>query len=226
MNTDYKDLVDQMVSAIPRFWEADNTAAMFAYHHAKEKRHMRTEHSDQTSLILAGVQSCVLANQVLSITWGDPGDPQTQVTVACAKAVLKCWGIDLSPLHRAAPIKNDPPTPEPATLVWPPVDRTGLPLTPVLPDVYRENYYYTIGSVEIPHPRDASILDWSILAPSTRLVLHESYWNHESLVRRMRFSAPSIPGLAKFWLDHSQVKPGEEIPKVIESATQARNNDP
>ncbi len=171
--------------------------------------------------IVAGVRACMLAAEVLRMPWENVGHPDARLAVASAQSVLECWGIEIKtdPLPETAPA--EPPA---ATLVWPPVDRLGRPLSTVLPDVYRENYYHVREPVTVVDSTDAT--HGVVIYSEHRLVLHESYWNEESLQWRMRFSNASMPGLEKFWVDHCKVRVGDEIPKIIDASTQARSNDP
>lgn len=155
-------------------------------------------------LILAGVASCQLAQQVLSAKWGNPESDSAQLAIAAAKEVLKHWGLELQDYKPKAPTK------EPETLVWPPVDTLGRPRHTVLPDVYRENFYHvreqTIGTAidpttsMVPH-----------VLPEHILILRDAYWNEEKLQWRMRFHSDRWD--EDFWLDHCKVRVGDEIPR-------------
>ncbi len=223
MNSDLDDMIGSIAahSPIPSIWDSfpvPHTLGAYQTYLETKKNKMLTNNTD---LILKCTQSCVLACQVLRVKWADPHGPDARITVAAAEAVLKSYGIELTSVSEEASAE-DPPDPEVATLVWPPVDRLGRPLTTTLPDVYKENYYHVREPVVVTTPE---WLSGTPIAPNHALVLLESYWNEEALQWRMRFSNISVPG-DRFWLNHCQVKTGDEIPKVIDASTQARNNDP
>ena len=198
---------------LPSLWENpflhDSLGAFAAarsyYLNEQDDLTMHPSGSD-IKIILAGVASCQLAQQVLSTKWENPESVHAQSAVAAAKEVLKHWGLEMKE------IKTPPATkkPEPATLVWPPVDTMGRPKYTTLPDVYRENFYHvreqTIGTALNP----ATGMAPHVL-PEYILILRDAYWNEEKLQWRMRFHSDRWDD--DIWLDHCKVLVGDEIPK-------------
>lgn len=158
-----------------------------------------------SELILAGVHSCVLAQLVLDAKWADPDSARVQACRAAALRVLEGWGLKVI----SEPAPTPPKKEEPEVIVWPPVDRAGRPLKTKLPDVYRQNYYHVHEFVVIPHPSGVS---GDKLLPEQKLRLLGAFWNEESNQWRMKFSCPPLHN--GFWLNHCQVRCGEEIPEA------------
>ncbi len=183
---------------------------------------MPTNNDSTNIIIMAGVHSCSLATFVLCTPWPDPQSPDVQAVQAAARHVLKLWDLELQPMPAKPAPPSDLVTPPPV-LLWPPVDRLGRPISTTLTEVYRENFYHVHENCVVPRPGDPTT--GVLLESEDNLVLHEAYWNEESLQWRMKFSIHHAPD-ERFWLNHSQVLPGEEIQRVIDTATRARGNDP
>lgn len=196
----------------PSLWDnpfLESLPAVSRYYQQKQDNlpPMQPTTSD-VKIIMAGVQSCILANQVLSTQWGNPDSPEAKIATATALTVLKYWGIeikDVTPEVVAASVPN----PKPDVLVWPPVDREGRPLKMTLPDVYKENYYHVREqTVVLNNPA----ISGTTVTPDHQLTLREAYWNEEALQWRLQFSNASLPGQEPFWIDHGKVRVGDEIP--------------
>lgn len=198
-------LDDEIAQALDASW-----GTKYAAHQAYQKQAM-TEQSPKTirvDPILAGVQACMLAAQMLRIEWDDPQDIDARVGVAIAKEVLATWGIELRTLDVPPPDSSE--SNPPPVLAWPPVNTLGRPLTTTLPDVYRENYYHVREMTVVTNPDAMSGIR---IEPEHKLVLREAYWNEEALQWRMRFTCWNLPNVDPFWIDHCKVKVGDEIPK-------------
>ena len=204
MIPDLDEMVGQLMAAasVPT-WDsnvANPYAAVAAHHHSKKDETMEKSTAD---IILAGVHSCMLATLAIDVT-KDHRSVAAECIREAAVRVLKHWGLDVKAPEAQNQAPDASPPPEQQTLVWPPVDRLGRPLATNLHDVYKENYYHVHEQTMLSRGIDGLILN-----PEDELTLQAAYWNEESLTWRMQFASSH----KRFWLSHSQVKPGEEIPK-------------
>src|SRR4030095_9043841 len=120
-------MVSQIAAATtPPAWESalDNVATLAAYQQIKDQQSMTTVPMQQFKIdaVLAGVRSCMLAAQVLRLSWSNPHGVDERLAVAAAHSVLEAWGLDISEEPLSPAPESDPAhAPPPATLVWPPV---------------------------------------------------------------------------------------------------------
>lgn len=209
---------------MPNLWDNPFNDALLAMSAAKtyyqreqdDLRPMQPTTSD-VKIIMAGVQSCILANQVLCTKWENPESPEAKVAVASALTVLKYWGIEIKDVEPKPTNPAPEPAPAPAEMIWPPVHLDGRPRFSALPDVYKENYYHVYEDAARRDP--ANPIVGFLLTPEDQLLLQKAYWSEEAMQWRLQMLLKREGGDQVFWINHCQVKPGEEIGAATEPAT-------
>lgn len=200
---------------VPNLWDNPFNDALLAMSAAKtyyqqeqdDLRPMQPTTSD-VKIIMAGVQSCILAHQVLNTKWSDPEGAAAQLATESARVVLKYWGIEIKSVDQPEPASK------PAEMIWPPVHLDGRPRFSALPDVYKENYYHVYEAQTVPSGGTVGF----VVNPEDLLVLQKAYWSEEALQWRLQVLFQRPTGNEFFWINHCQVKPGEEIGAATEPA--------
>ena len=227
MNTDFDQIADSL-----KHWDTeakDTLGAIASYQKLKE---LMPEPKTNADLIVAGVHSCLLAlDTIEELEKFD--HPRPQAMIAAAHGVLKHWGLEIKATAKPeasvaeAPVSASPPAaPE---LIWPPPE-------PTLPAIYTENYYLVrdlaftdpmmVAKLEAADPLQP--LTDTTLASGTQLsFLGTARWSSEHGCWLMRMHLSITPAMGNnLWVFSKALKPGDEIPKVVDSATLAGNNDP
>jgi len=195
------------------------------------KKPMPEPTKSNADIILAGVHSCSLACNVIDHFDEVGVNVTTQSLVQAAREVLKYWGLTVTEVPQAsskpsAPLVDDaPPVPTPE-LRWP-------PLEPTLPAVYTENFYL-VRDLPASDPMmtakletaDPNPLTTAALSPGQQLsFLGTARWRSEQQCWLMRMAMVGAGVDVKLWVFSKALKPGDEVPKVIDATKMAGNAD-
>lgn len=197
-------------------------------------------HRTNGDVIMAGVSSCFLAVATIQRFEKDP-HPAARASVAASRQVLAAWGLEIATLTpkeaQAADFRASEPDPDPdpapteEVLHWPPPE-------PALPAIYTQNYYIVRSEVsdylsvakrEQPMPvgslGEIQLVDHQLGHGDRLSFLGVARWSSERECWLMRMHSTVGIGF-NLWVYSKALKPGDEIPKVIDAAAQARSTDP
>ncbi len=236
MNPDFENLTDDIAAAAAHpGWDSGlPLPAALSYFANKGKRSMPEPTKSTADIILAGVESCLLAINTIEV-FKDAPHARAQAIVAASRKVLAHWGLEIKvpaapagtddpqgPLGAGEDAPSAPVASKPAVLIWPPRE-------PMLPAVYTENFYVPRESflAWVDGVVSVSLADatFAVLSTDRLIFTGAGHWSveHNCWVLRMIVKRD---GLHTIWALSKRVVPGDEIPKVIDASKIAGNTDP